>query len=160
MFKFRFQSLLQLAVSQRDTARLSLAEAIEALGRLGQQRQQLAAQRRTLMTDQNLSRLGTLRVDGLLAQGRYERQLAMEDSQLSAAEQQIESEIERRRASLRLADTELRRLELLSEKDRIAWLARQAKSEQATLDEFAARRVSPLASPASPDRLTETQPWL
>jgi flagellar export protein FliJ len=156
MFVFRFRSLLQLAVSQRDTARSSLAEAMEALSRLQQQRQQLAAQRNALMSDESLSRLGTMRVDGLLAQGRFERQLAIEDSQLLAAEHQIEAEIDRRRAVLRIADTELRRLEMLQEKDQRAWAAGQAKAEQAMLDEIAARRTLPADQLVD---VTESQPW-
>jgi flagellar export protein FliJ len=144
MFKFRFQSLLQLAVSQRDAARSSLAEAIEAIDRLRQQRQQLADNRQAVMTDGSLSRVGVMRVDSLLAQGRYERQLAMEDSQLLAAEKQIEAEIDRRRMTLQIADTELRRLEMLKEKDSITWNALQSKSEQAMLDEIAARLTSPI----------------
>lgn len=151
MFKFRFQSLLQLAVSQRDAARSALAEAIQAVDRLRQQREELAASRRTVMGDQSIARLGTMRVDGLLAQGRYERQLAMEDAQLHAAEKQIEAEIDRRRITLRIADTELRRLEMLKEKDQLAWTARQAKAEQSMLDEIAARRASRNASILYPE---------
>jgi flagellar export protein FliJ len=139
MFKFRFQSLLQLAISQRDTARSSLAEALEALERLQQQRQQLAEARRSLISDPQVARVGTMRLDGLLAQGRYERQLAIETAQLVAAEAQIELEIERRRLTLQRADMELRRLELLRDRDRLGWDQRQSKAEQTMLDEIAAR---------------------
>jgi flagellar protein FliJ len=146
MFKFRFQSLLQLAISQRDTARSSLAEALEAMERLQQQCQQLAEARRSLINDPGVARVGTVRVDGLLAQGRYERQLAIEAAQVAAAEAQIELEIERRRLALQAADMELRRLELLRDKDRLEWDQRRSKAEQAMLDEIAARLPGPGAA--------------
>ncbi len=137
--RFRFQPLLDLRIAQRDAVRGELAEAIEAQNRLREQREQLAKQREQTMRDDSISRVGQLRLDSLLAQGRYERQLAIEQNQLKAAEAQIETEVERRRAVVQLAETEVRRLELLKEKDRIALYALQLKAEQATMDEIAAR---------------------
>jgi flagellar export protein FliJ len=137
---FRFQPLLDLRIAQRDAVRGELAEAIEAQNRLLEQREKLAKEREQTMRDDSVSRVGQLRLDSLLAQGRYERQLAIEQNQLKAAQTQIETEIERRRAVVQLAETEVRRLELLKEKDKIALHALQLKAEQATMDEIAARR--------------------
>ncbi|HBJ37234.1 MAG TPA: flagellar export protein FliJ [Planctomycetaceae bacterium] len=137
--RFRFQPLLDLRITQRDAVRGELAEAIEAQNRLREQRDQIAKQREQAMRDDSVSRVGQLKLDSLLAQGRYERQLAIEQNQLKAAEAQIEIEIERRRAAVQLAETEVRRLELLKEKDKIALYARQLKIEQVTMDEIAAR---------------------
>jgi flagellar protein FliJ len=137
--RFRFQPLLDLRIAQRDAVRGELAEAIEAQNRLREQREQLAKQREQTMQDDSVSRVGQLRLDSLLAQGRYERQLAIEQNQLKAAEAQIETEIQRRRAVVQLAETEVRRLELLKEKDQVFLYARQLKAEQATMDEIAAR---------------------
>jgi flagellar export protein FliJ len=137
--RFRFQPLLDLRIAQRDAVRGELAEAIEAQNRLREQREQLAKQREQTMRDDSVSRVGQLKLDSLLAQGRYERQLAIEQNQLKAAEAQIETEIERRRAVVQLAETEVRRLELLKEKDKIALYALQLKAEQASMDEIAAR---------------------
>jgi len=137
--RFRFQPLLDLRIAQRDSVLGELAEAIEAQSRLREQQEQIARQREQTMRDGSISRVGQLRLDSLLAQGRYERQLTLEQNQLKAAEAQIEAEIERRRAVVQLAETEVRRLELLKEKDQLALHALQLKAEQATMDEIAAR---------------------
>jgi len=139
MTKFRFQPLLDLRITQRDAVLGELAEAMEALQRLREQRQTIATTRQQMLSDRSISRIGTLRLDGLLSQGRYERQLTLEQNQLIAAETQIEAEIERRRAAVRVAETEVRRLELLREKDQVAVTARLAKAEQALMDDIAAR---------------------
>lgn len=137
--RFRFQPLLDLRIAQRDAVLAELADAIEAQNRLRQQSEQIAKRRDETMQDQSVSRLGQLRLDSLLAQGRYERQLTLEQNQLKAAEAQIETVIERRRAVVQLAETEVRRLELLKEKDQLALHALQLKAEQATMDEIASR---------------------
>jgi len=139
MTKFRFQPLLDLRITQRDAVLAELAEAMEALQRLREQRQTISTTRQQMLSDRSISRIGTLRLDGLLSQGRYERQLTLEQNQLLAAESQIETEIERRRAAVRVAETEVRRLELLREKDQMALNARLAKAEQALMDDIAAR---------------------
>lgn len=137
--RFRFQPLLDLRFAQRDAAHAELAEAIEAQNRLREQSDQIAKRRDETMRDQSISRLGQLRLDSLLAQGRYERQLTLEQNQLKSAESQIEAEVQRRRAVVQLAETEVRRLELLKEKDQVMLHTLQLKAEQATMDEIAAR---------------------
>ena len=137
--RFRFQPLLDLRIAQRDAVLSELAEAIEAQNRLREQGEQIAKRRDETMRDDSISRLGQLRLDSLLAQGRYERQLTLEQNQLKAAEAQIEAEVQRRRAVVRLAETEVRRLELLKEKDQVKLQALELKAEQATMDEIAAR---------------------
>jgi flagellar export protein FliJ len=137
--RFRFQALLDLRIAQRDAVLAELTEAIEAQNRLRQQREKVTLERQQAMRDDSISRLGTLRLDNLLAQGRYERQLAIEQNQLKAAETQIETEIERRRTVVQHAETEVRRLELLKDKDRSRLMAIELKTEQAALDEVAAR---------------------
>jgi len=137
--RFRFQPLLDLRIAQRDAVLGELAEAIEAQNRLRQQSEQIAKRREETVRDDSISRFGQLRLDSLLAQGRYERQLTLEQNQLKAAEAQIEAEVQRRRAVVQLAETEVRRLELLKEKDQATLDALQFKAEQATMDEIAAR---------------------
>jgi flagellar biosynthesis chaperone FliJ len=63
----------------------------------------------------------------------------LELAQVRTAETQVETEVERRQRLARAAETELRRLELLKDKDRIAWDKQQAKAEQALMDELASR---------------------
>ncbi len=151
--RFRFQPLLDLRIAERDAARGALAEANEAVARLIAQRQQLSEQRLQVLQDTSISRSGPLRVDNLLAQGRYERQLALDETQLAAAQTQIEAEVQRRQAALRASEIEVRRLELIQAKDRQARLTQQLRGEQATMDEIAARTVE--GNPWS----AEEKPW-
>jgi len=137
--RFRFQPLLDLRIAQRDAVLGELAEAIETQNRLREQSEQIAKRREETVHDDSISRLGQLRLDRLLAQGRYERQLTLEQNQLKTAETRVEAEVQRRRAVVRLAETEVRRLELLKEKDQVALRALQLKAEQANLEEIAAR---------------------
>lgn len=137
--RFRFQPLLDLRIAQRDSVLGELAEAIEAQNRLREQQVLVAQQREQAMRDDSISRVGELRLDALLSQGRYERQLAIQQNQLAAAQAQIEAEIERRRGVVQLAETEVRRLELLKEKDLGALRALELKAEQSSMDEIAAR---------------------
>jgi flagellar export protein FliJ len=137
--RFRFQPLLDLRIAQRDSVLGELAEAIEAQNRLREQQELVAQQRDQAMRDDSISRVGVLRLDALLSQGRYERQLALQQNQLATAQAQIETEIERRRAVVQLAETEVRRLELLKEKDQATLRALELKAEQSSMDEIAAR---------------------
>lgn len=155
MFRFRFQSLLQLRIAQRDETLAALAEAVGALQKIQQQRQSLAQQRQAVLVDPNIARLGQLRVDELLAQGRYERQLALEHARLAQLQSQIEAEIQRRQDAVRAAEIEVRRLEMLQQRDRDAWLAKDAKQQQAMMDELAARRHQASATNAWPDPTPE-----
>lgn len=138
-YRFRFQPLLDLRIAERDAARGAVAEANDAIARLIAQREQLAEQRMQVLQDESVARSGRLHVDSLLAQGRYERQLALDETQLLAAQKQIEAEAERRSATLRGCEMEVRRLELLQAKELRAMVAGQLRVEQAELDEIAAR---------------------
>src|SRR5690606_2522917 len=116
-----------------------LAEVVQAVKRLDQQRQQVAARQRSLIRDDDLPRLGRMPVESLLANAHYQRHVARDESQLIAAAKPLEAESERRRTALLLAETGVRKLELRRQKDQFTWSVRQAKAEQAPLDEIAAR---------------------
>lgn len=139
MFVFRFESLLQLAQSQQNDARVALASALGALQQVQQQQQQVAAQRRQRLAAGG-ERLGVLELDRLLALARYERQLEREAGRLRAEEQACEAQVQRCQADLQAADIELRRFEQLQQRELASWRAVQANREQALLDELAARR--------------------
>ena len=138
-FKFRFDVIQKLRENERDVARASLAEAYEALRQIEVRREEIAAERRLLDSDSARRRTGTLSVDRLLSDGRFERQLAADDAQAALAAEKIEAELARRQAVLAAANASVRQLELLKEKDQAAWVEAQLKAEQSTLDEVAAR---------------------
>ena len=139
MFKFRFETILRLRENERDVARASLGEAYEALRQIEFRRAEIAAERQALDTQSLSRRVGSLSIDRLLSDGRYERQLAMDDSQAKAAAEKIEAELVRRQSVLAMANASVRQMELLREKELAAWTQAQAKAEQANLDEVAAR---------------------
>lgn len=139
MFKFRFDSIVRLRENERDVARVSLAEAYEALRQIENRRQELAQVRTTLDRESGLRRTGTLSVDRLLADGRYERQLAAEVAQLTATAEKIEAELIRRQAVLAEANASVRQMELLKEKEWADYVASQERLAQANLDEIAGR---------------------
>ena len=139
MFKFRFATVLQLREDERDVARASVAEAYEALRQIEIRRDELIAERNSLDRESALRRTGILSVDRLLSEGRYERQLAAETTQVIATGVKIEAEIVRRQSLLTEANAAVRQMELLRENELAVWTELQAKIAQANLDEIAAR---------------------
>ena len=139
MFRFRFEAITRLRENERDVARASLAEAIEAMRQIEFRRQELADERALLDRDSARRRKGTLSIDRLLSDGRYERQLAADDHQVTAAGQKIEAELIRRQAILADANAGVRQMELLKERELASWTQAREKIEQANLDEVAAR---------------------
>jgi len=139
MFRFRFDAITRLRENERNAARASLAEAIEAMRQIEIRRKEIADERSSLERDSAQRRTGTLAVDRLLSDGRYERQLAFDDNQIVAAGLKIEEELLRRQAILAQANAGVRQMELLKERELAAWTFKQDKMEQANLDEVAAR---------------------
>jgi len=139
MFRFRFDAITRLRENERDAARASLGEANEAMRQIELRRKEIAEERSALERDSAQRRTGTLAVDRLLSDGRYERQLAFDDNQIVAAGQKIEEELLRRQAILAQANASVRQMELLKEREFAAWTFAQEKVEQANLDEVAAR---------------------
>lgn len=146
MFVFRFESLLQLAQSQQNAARVAMAAALGSLQQVHQRQHQVAAQRQQLLAAAG-ARLGALPLDPLLALARYERQLEREAADLRAEEQACEAQLQRCQADLQAADIELRRFERLKQRELASWRAAQGKREQALLDELAARRQATRSFP-------------
>lgn len=139
MSDFRFRSLLELRRSERDLATAELAAAIANLEDLIRRRQTIDAARQAALRDPSLSRVGRLRIRSLLDQQRYQQQLAAAQDRAIGEEVAASAVVQRCQAAVRAATTELRRLELLAEKDLAAAMLRRAKAEQAAIDEVAAR---------------------
>jgi len=141
MFKYRFDAVLKLREEERNAARAMIAEANEALRQIEERRQQLADERSQLTLSSTVRRSGPLSMDRLLADGRYDRQLAADDTQMLAAKEKIEIELERRQQALVIANVAVRQIEILRDKDVALWVAAQEKIAQSNLDEIAARRT-------------------
>jgi flagellar export protein FliJ len=139
MFRFRFEAITRLRENERDAARASLAEAIEAMRQIELRRKELADERTALDRESERRRTGTLSIDRLLSDGRYERQLAADDHQVVEAGKRIEAELLRRQAIVAEANAGVRQMELLKERELSAWNSAHEKIEQANLDEVAAR---------------------
>lgn len=139
-FRYRFESLKRIHETVRDEARKRLAEARRALEIIDQriadtdvEKQALREQRKALLT-------GTLSVDYLLDQGRYDLQIDVNRRDLQDQRQQIDEEVERRQQRLILAEQECRKFEKLEEIARSEFQAELLRREQAELDELAGQR--------------------
>lgn len=139
MLEFRFRSLLELRRGERDVAMSELAAAIANLEELVRRRQTIDAARQAALRDPSLTRVGRLQIRSLLDQQRYHQQLTDAHDRAIDEEVTASAVVQRCQAAVREATTEVRRLELLAEKDLAASMMRRAKAEQAAIDEVAAR---------------------
>jgi flagellar FliJ protein len=137
--KFRFETILKLRESERDEARASLAEAHEAMRQIEGRLEELTQERASLESAGSSGRTGALSVNKLLSEGRYERQLSAEIAQAKVTAEKIETEMMRRQVMLSEANAAVRQMELLKEKDLLAWSANQERITQSSLDEIAGR---------------------
>lgn len=137
-FRFRLQSLLNLRMQQRDQVRISVADATRAIQILEQQ----VAEKDQAMAELKQGRIdqlrGTVSVERLLADGRYE--LVFEQEKASLLEQivQVGKELDKRRQALQVADQEVKRIEKLRENALLAYQQQQQSRMQAEMDEAAA----------------------
>ncbi len=139
MFRFRFQPLIQLRENERDAARSALADAFTALAQLEHRLAELEDERKSLDQQSSKQRTGAISVDRLLSHGRYERQLAAEIVQVRTTIEKVEAEIVRRQLVLTEANSGVRQMELLKQRELEAWQFAVAKTEQASMDEFASQ---------------------
>ncbi|MEM1068778.1 MAG: flagellar export protein FliJ [Planctomycetota bacterium] len=142
-FQFRFASILQLRRQARDDAGMAVGQAVAAIARIDEQRQEIETQRETLR-ERDAQRTGAISVDSLLANGRYDLQLLAESDSLFETRQKLLQELDRRKQALTTAEAEVKRFEKLEDKDRAEFQAEQAKLEQTQLDEATSRRYAML----------------
>jgi flagellar FliJ protein len=141
-FEFRLQSLLKLRTADRDQRRAELASAFQASQVLAGQ--MTALQKTIQQTRRDIrqgSTTGPVNVDRLLGSHRYELLLASQLDQLKQRQQEIETEIERRRQRLLEADRQVRTVEKLRERKLAEYQADLARQEQRQLDEIGTRRA-------------------
>ena len=140
-FRFRLATLLRLREAVRDERRAQLAEAYlldrQLLDRKSGLEQEITA---TKQSSQKASSAGPLDVDRLVQAHRYELILRTEVGVLENQRTVLAAEIEKRRQALVAAETEMRILEKLREKQHARHREQEAVAEMKGLDELASRR--------------------
>jgi flagellar export protein FliJ len=143
-FRFRLETLKKIRESTRDERRRHLLEAQQAHDtlqtRLDELRNDLVGAKQ--LTSQTLSG-GTVNVDRLLDDQRYELVLLAEQQMIRQQSKSVAEEIDRRRQTLVAADREVRVLERLRETQKERHDAETALREQQVIDEAATLRYVP-----------------
>ncbi len=139
-YQFRFATLLRLHRRTRDEAGADVGKANEAIRRIDEQTAALTDQRAAMLRQAELSRVGTVSVDTVLSQGRYDIQLQTEMRALRETRVQLEQELLRRQQALRAAQAEVKRFERLADHELAAHRTKSQQREQTESDEAAATR--------------------
>ncbi len=143
-FHFRLDAVMKLREHVREERLEELGNAFEAerllLDKISNITCELEDIRRVL---QGSSNRGQIDMDKLLSVRRYEFQLMSQKRELEKHIQEIETEIERRRTAVVMADREVRVLEKISEKRQAEFDANQQRHENKILDEFVSGRRDP-----------------
>lgn len=138
--KFRFASLLQWRERQRDEAGAAVGQALEAIARIEQQRQEILQAQVDARASATTARIGVIAVDRLIADGRFAVQLELELRGLDETRQQLLEALDQRQQRLVLAEAEVKRFERLRELDREAEHREQQRRDQLSLDEAVTNR--------------------
>lgn len=139
MFRFEFESILNLRETERNASRAELAAAIARLVAVQTQREELRRAKWEAVSAYRDTRLGLLRIDALRKQGDFEKQMAVEDAALARLQNDLESKLESHQAALMSSEIEFRRWEALRKRAKLAWTSRCAKLQQQEMDEVSAR---------------------
>jgi flagellar export protein FliJ len=137
-YKFRLETLQKVREAARDEQRASLAAAFRAEQLLAESRAEVAAEAAAL---RELQRSATqsryLDVNKLLEAQRYELLLKARSQELAKQSILLQAETERRRQALVEADREVRVLELLDERQHLAFRNEQVLRDTKLQDEAA-----------------------
>jgi len=139
-FRFRLDTVLKVRRQQRDQARAELADAHHAAAILARQKEQLAAAMREIQMRRRNDTEGSINVDRLLEAHRFHLLLGAKRQELSAQEQTLNEEVERRQAAVVEADRQVKLLEKLREKQARRHAQAESRREQAAIDEIAQLR--------------------
>ena len=141
-FRFRLETLLKIRAADRGQQRAELAQAYQADRVLGQQVQQLTLEQETMRRSARVAaEPGVVRVDALVATHRYELLLETQIVALKHQVNQLQEEIERRRAALVESDQQVQILEKLREQQRVTHQADASKQDLKELDEIGGQSV-------------------
>ncbi|MGI9472239.1 MAG: flagellar export protein FliJ [Rubripirellula sp.] len=139
-FQFRFAAILDLRRRERDEAGAHVGQANEAMERIREQIRSKQNERTSLRENANSNRVGPVSVDSLLAKGRYDLQLQGDIRSLEETHGELKQELERRQASLVVAESELKRFEKLHERAEAKYREEIYKREQAEAEDATTRR--------------------
>ena len=139
-FNFRLTTLLKMREAARDERRVALAQAYEAEAVLRQRERDLNDQVGQLREQyQQAAQPGALKVDRLVENQRYGMVLRGQRNLSRRQLQQLNEEIESRRATLVEADREVRVLEKLRQNQQCAHAQQEFRQEVKQFDEVAGR---------------------
>lgn len=137
-FSFRLQKVLKVREATRRQRRADLAEALHAERILTGQAQQLLREKDGLRrSTQQAAGTGEIDVARLLSMQRYEFVLKNQLRELGLRQQQLQTEIERRRDRLLEADREVRVLEKLRDRQETQFMEDEQRRETLQMDEVA-----------------------
>lgn len=139
---FRFQSILDLRINERDSAAMDLAKVNEAIAKIESDIAQVDQNIAAMIADTS-GRTGNISVDRLLTRGRYEMQLAADRNVLLGTLEKLSNEMAARQQRLAAAQTEVKKFELLSQKYVDAVRQKRNLQEQIVCDEAAGRMSHP-----------------
>lgn len=136
--KFRFQSIFDLRIRQRDEASMELGKVNEAITKIESEITDVDAEQKMILSDTS-GRTGEISVDGLLTRGRYALQLTADRQRLAQLLEKLMVELDARQGRLAAAQTEVKKFEMLRDKHFLAIRVEQNRQEQFVLDEAAGR---------------------
>lgn len=141
-FRFRLATLRKLRESRRDELRSKLAEANRAITLLENQLDSVQRELHELQAAQR-SALDDTKTDvnGLLAAGRYQTVLRMQQSTMQDQAKLLATEVERRRQAAIEADIQVRVLDKLEERQKAEHRHKLQQAEIKELDEMGSQRV-------------------
>lgn len=139
--KFRFQSLLELRERERDEVGIEVGKALEAIAHVENQIKQLDQDIHAVRTDDTLGRVGQVSVQALLDHGRYGMQLTQDRKALETTLAQLSDEYELRRQRLAMAQAEVKRFEILKDRQSVEARETEKRREQEVSDEAASRSM-------------------
>jgi len=146
-FKFRLATPLRVREAARDERRMQLAEVYRLDAMLADRRQSLDVELAGQKSVYGGSLGGELDVDRLLNLHRYELVLRAEIRSIDEQRAAVATEIERRRQALLAAETEVRAMEKLRERQHDRHRQQEALVEMKMLDEVASRAAQKEAPP-------------
>lgn len=142
-FRFRFQTLLGMRVSERAQKQGELAKALEAMDLLERQESELLQESHDVVeSSRKFLQPGAMDVDAVVRLQRHRLILKASVDQLRKRMSDVKTEVDRRRALLVEADRAVRVMEKLSEKLAAAHEKEELALEQKLMDELAIVRAA------------------
>jgi len=141
-FRFRLATLRKLREARRDELRAKLAEAHHAVELLEKQMLRVRDELLELKVAQRTAIVGTKTdVNALLAAGRFQSVLRMQQSTMQDQIKLLATEVERRRQAVVEADIQVRILDKLEERQKAEHRHQLQQAEIKELDEIGSLRV-------------------